>query len=451
MPPDVQFKPVGGGATPAREVPLRGPTQEAFLEASYLGPYEAADRIDERSQAQAQRAVDMYDAQAAQYIEQQHALERQQARRAQDFERLRADYDQTVQRLGEFQIDNNRLWANSSTMDKIGAGVLMFLGGAVGGDNNKVEKAIDDRMREDVELQQAAYKRGLDVLNGQKTAYGLAMEQYNSEDAAYHAAMAAAQQATAAKIAGMEAQWRGTDAANQADMLRGSYLEKANRSRAEGYKFLQPGFGSPKYKMFIRGQEVPGLVSEDKAQTYTIEHGVKPAEQVDLKMVEGGIQSTIAQQKAQAEAAAKGKENAVVLPNGETIYAPNPGEAGKMIDAIQAANETKALVAEAKRIRSDAVFRASPAARGRLEQIQQDLLEGYAVQHNMGALSDTDFDIAQKGTANLFNFGDAVEARLDRLYERAVAKVASRAATYPGTSAKSSGKMPGSFTAHGKK
>jgi hypothetical protein len=275
------------------------------MERSFEHPMLANEQIRERSQEQALREQQMYEHEANVALERQAAFERQAARRAQELQMLQADYQQTISDLSRFKVDNNRVWNNTSTLDKIGATLLAIIGGAAAGPggNNIVLQSLMGTINEDVDNQKRAYEAGLDFAKGQQTAYGMA-------NAAYHAAMAAGQEAVAMKIAGMKAQWKGTESANQADAVAGDLLFKADQNAAAGLKYLQPTMGSTKYKMKIRGQEVPGLVSEDKAQGYTIEHAVKPAERADDELLKGGVQSKLQSQKAQAERATKGDEGA---------------------------------------------------------------------------------------------------------------------------------------------
>ena len=78
---------------------------------------------------------------------------------------------------------------------------------------------------------------------------------------------------------------------------------------------------------------------------------------------------------------------------------------------------------------------------------QKDLVTQFAVQNKLGALSNADMDLAVGGTADLFQFGNGVEARLSRLSEESMRSRIDRVATYPGAPPKSAGVMPGSFTA----
>lgn len=448
-PGDVEFKPVKVGAQPAREVPVRGPQQNALLERSFEYPIVAAGDIAQRSTEQAAREQAMYEEQAERYQEQQAAMMRVQARREQELQHLRDNYSQTIDQLSTMKVDNNRVWNNASTMDKIGATLLVMLGafGGTGGDQSKnlPLQAVMGRIKDDVENQKRAYDLGLNLAKGQQTAYAMAMDQYGSEDAAYHAAMAAGQQAVAAKISGMGAQWKGTEAQNKAQAIQGEILSAADKNRADGLKYLQPTAGANKYQMTIRGQRLPGFVDEKRAQDVALEHGVKPAERTDEELVKGGIAQSTEAMKLRAAAAKDQKKHEVKLPNGEVVSAPSGEEADKLRELTVSGEKTRRLVEQAKKIREDSTFRVSPQGGAKLKQIQAELVTQFGVQNKLGALSSADMDLAVEGTADLFRWGNGVEARLDRLSQEAIRGRIDRVATYPGAPPKSSGVMPSGF------
>jgi hypothetical protein len=89
--------------------------------------------------------------------------------------------------------------------------------------------------------------------------------------------------------------------------------------------------------------------------------------------------------------------------------------------------------------------------RARLKQIQSELLTNFGVDHQLGALSDKDYEIAQSGTADLFAFGPGTDERLVRLGDSATAKLRDHVKTYANAPPKASGKMPASTTYHGEK
>jgi hypothetical protein len=304
MPPDVQFRPVGGGERPAREMPARGPTQNEHLMASFEDPLAAADRVDLRSAMQAQREADEYGIQADKALAREEAADKALMQRQAQLERLQMDYEDEVQKLGQFKFDDKRYWKKQDAGDLIGASLLMLFGGlgqASGAGNigfQYIMKQIDD----DLEAQKFDYMVQQDKAKGAHNAFAQAMDRFGSEDAAAGVARAASIDATMQKINQVQAQWKGVDASNAADMLRAQLMSERERTIAAGIKFVPSQVVGGKYKMFVRGQEVPGLVGEHEAQRIALEHGVKPAESADLKVVEGEIQARLEGIKAGAKA-----------------------------------------------------------------------------------------------------------------------------------------------------
>lgn len=446
--PDVQFSPVTSGGSPAREVSTRGPKQEALLDRSFEHPLIANEQIRDRNTEMAGREAEMYEQQAAQALERQAAFERQAQRRAQEMQMLQADYQQTIGELSRFKLDNNRVWNNTSTLDKIGATLLAIIGGVAAGPggNNIVLQSINGTIQEDVDNQKRAYEQGLELAKGQQSAFGMAMHRYQSEDAAYHAALAAGQEAVAAKINGMKAHWKGAQSQNEADAVAGDLLFKADQNKAAGMKYLQPTMGSTKYKMTVRGQEIPGLVSEDKAQGYTIEHAVKPGEEADKALLGGAIQGRLQSQKAQLDAQKAGKDHIVVLPNGDEIAAPTDKDAEKLRTLSMAVDNAQQLVAEAKRIRKSAGWHLDPGSIRRLEGIQSELTLAFKDRGGLGALSGPDMDLAVGATGKVANHvAPGIEAQLDQFTGRTNAALRNYVKTIKNAPPKSAGVMPGSF------
>jgi hypothetical protein len=451
MPADVQFRGVGGGVLPAHEAPTRGPVQNALLMGSYEEPLRAGEQIKLRSAIEAQHEADAYESMAADALKRQEAVQVAGMRRQAELDRLAQDYEAQIQSLGQMHLDSNRAWAQKSTGDKITTTLLVALGGLASlGDphgQNLAYNAVMKEIDQDVEAQKFDYMAGLDRAKGAQTAYALAMERYGQEDAATAAARSAALDYAAMKTAQIGAQWKGTESANAADEFIAKLRADRERTAAAGLQFVPAKAAGGGYKMYIRGQEVPGVVSEKQAQEYAVKYGVEPGQRIDEEMVKGGIQASI----KQGEHDAKAKDFAVNMPNGEVVHAPNEAEAKELRELTVSSREVSRLVSRAKQIRDDATFRASPEARAELRQIQSQLITHYGVQNKLGALSDSDRDLALAGTADLFNFGNGVEKTLNAYNQKAVQKVTDRVSTYPGAPAKSSGKMPSSFTAHGGK
>jgi hypothetical protein len=307
-PSDVQFRSAGGGGImPAREMSVRGPQQNAHLMQAFDAPMAAADNIGLRSQIQAAREEAVHEESAMQALRRQEAAQRVATHRQAELESLQADYEGQVEKLGQMHLDSNRWWANKTTGDKIGTAILAFLGGIGASDRrgngrNLALEAIMHEADQDVASQKFDYQVQSDRAHGAQNTFALAMERYQNEDAATAAARAAA------RVGQMQAQWKGTDAANYADDLRARIASERERTVAAGFKFVPAQAAPGKYKMYIRGQEIPGLVSEHDAQKYSIEHGVKPAERIDEEAFKGGLSLRGKQMEIDAKRAEKSDE-----------------------------------------------------------------------------------------------------------------------------------------------
>ncbi len=448
--PPVAFRQTGGGS-PAREVYARGPNQSGLLEASFVPGQEAAERIGQRGQAAAEREASFYDQQAEQYLKQQEAMQRVQSRRQHELAQLQADYSDTIQQLGNSKVDGNRLWANSSTLEKIGTVALAFLGGMTGGTDGIVARTIEKRIQDDVDLQKFDYEKGLNVAKGQQTAYGMAMERYGSEDAAYHAATAAAQMAAASKVAGMAAQWKGVDAQNQADALISQLQSQSLHSSAEGWKYL-PATAGGQYRAAYRGVALPAPMTGAQANAMAIEHNIKPYEKGQEEVLKGGIQSTIEGEKAgYAERKAvieRGKDMAgrtVVLPTGEQFVAPSEKDAQTLRGASKAMNDVQRDVEEALKIRQDASWLVSPEKYGRLNQIQKKMELAVKDEKQLGQLTTSDLEIIKGLTADLTSVNPNVENKLMNFRRDTAGSLSNLVKTMPGASVQAQGGLPDSY------
>lgn len=347
MPPDVQFVRVGGGSSPAREAPTMGPQQQGHLLASFAPQERAAEAIADRTQQQAINEQVVYQQQAEAAQARQEAAVAVKQRRTDELESLQQDYSDTVAKLGQMHLDSNRWWATKTTGDKIATGILAFLGGlgAMGtGGPNLAWEAIRRDMDADIEAQKFDYQTQMDRAKGAQNAFAMAMDRYGSEDAATAAARAAALDFAQAKVGQLQGQWKGIDAQNAADDLRGRIAAEREKTIASGFRYVPATQQASRYAMMVRGQMMPGTVSEEKAQEAWFKHQVDPAERVDEEMVKGGI-------KAATEKAAAGSKKDEKVEEGAKHIAAKLQEAG--VPAARSAAE-----------KAQAALTASPGGKG---------------------------------------------------------------------------------------
>lgn len=449
-PADVQFRPVGGGVAPAHEADIRGPRQNAHLMASFEDPLAAADRMDLRSSMQAQREADEYDIQAERAQQREEAAQKVALQRQAQMERLSQDYEDSVQKLGQMKLDGNRWWANKSTPDKIGTAILAFVGGLSvfdpkGNGRNLAYEAIMREADQDVEAQKFDYMVQGEQAKGAHNAFAMAMDRFHNEDAAAGVARAAAIDFSLAKLGKVQAEWKGTDAQNAADDLRARLLSERERTIATGIRFVPAAASPGKYQMIVRGQVIPGLVDEKRAQDIALEHGVKPVEKTDEILTQGGVNVALENQKAQAAAAKGQKELSVRLPNGEIVKAPTPDEHQKLTELASSVQETSRLVARAKQLREEG-FRTNPGNYGELQSIQQQLRVQAGVQGKLGALAKEDLNIVDGeigALSNPLSVSSAPDRALQAWLEKSNAMIHQRVSTYPDAPAGAKGDVSG--------
>ena len=302
-PTQVEYLPVGGGTVPAHEQYMRGPQQHEHAMASFEPNAAAAGRINDRTQEQVIDERLHFQEQADRAIDRQQVAEATLARRQQEMQARFADYQSQIARLGEMKLDNNRLWNKSTTGDKIGAGIALFLGGLFGGPQNKVYDALIKSIDDDVESQKFDYQVAQDRAKASQTAFGMMMDRYGTEDAASAAARAAALDYAMAKTGQISAQWKGVDSANAADKLTADLAAEKERTIANGFKFIPAQAAGQRYKMAFRGHVAPGTFTEAQAQANFLKHQTEPyqADDRELTKVEAGTAGHIATERAKMQ------------------------------------------------------------------------------------------------------------------------------------------------------
>ncbi|MES2338892.1 MAG: hypothetical protein V4537_12420 [Pseudomonadota bacterium] len=443
----------GGGAVnvPAKETELRGPTLKAAQvdrNAAFAG---AAQAVTERAQETAAGDFAIALEQERKAGIREDAANYTANERAQEMEQRQADFDQSVKAMGEAgTVDPSRFFSSAGTGQKIAMMVSLLVGGlaeAKGAKNTGAE-AIKAVAANDVKAQEFAYNATRDQANAKQTAFSMAMQKYNNVDAARAAARAASMDVLTAQLAKQAALWKGTEAENRATIAIADLQNDRMNQIQQGVAFApgrQVAVG-PSWVdadgIHYNEQQVRDLKKEERGQ----EH--------DIRKIGAQTAGDVIKEGAKVDKTAAKEERAlsVQLPNGDVVKARDSTQAKELADASASIHETNRLVAEAKKIREGEGFRVygSPA-RARLEQIQKNLITGYAVQHNLGAISGPDMELATGGTAKLFDVGPGPEAALDGLSETAQANLRNKVKTLPDAPGTAKGAMPSSFTPHGAK
>jgi hypothetical protein len=437
----------GGGVLPAHEVDLRGPTLKAAQDATAAATQGAIESTTGRTEAMAQREYDMAYEQEQMARARQVAIERSAAEREQELQSLQTDFHASVQALSQAAVDPNRFWATRSTGQRTMAMASLILGGfASGGGPNMGLEIINQAIDRDINAQMQSYQLKRDVVAGKQTAFAMAMQKYQNADAARAMARAAALDVVQAQAAQMGALWKGTEAANRSDQLMAQLQADKMNQIAQGVRFVQAQATGP---VFMDRHGITYDMNQARQVATTFRADEQKREEIGLNKAGDVI---VAGAKASAEQQAKQQAHRVVLPTGEVFSAPSEKDAGEVRDLVTSTQEVRRLIAEAKAIRENAAVAGvplSPSERGKLASIQSDLITNFAVQHKLGALSESDRDLALQGTSDLFALGPKADAQLERLNQSSTAKLHSRLKTYEGAPAKATGKMPGSFAQHG--
>lgn len=228
----------GGGMTKAREIEHRGPTLLRAQDARNLASEETIGRVGDRNANMAQQEYDLALDQERQARVREAATQQSLIERDEEMAQRQADFDSTVKQLGKLgTIDRDRFWASRSTAGKIAGFAELMLSG-FRGTPSMLMKRIDD----DVKAQEFAFYATRDTAQAKQTAFSQAMQKYQNADAARAMARAAAIDVTQAQFAQMAAKWKGTEAANRADMAMAALQDEKMMQIANGIQFVPPQY-----------------------------------------------------------------------------------------------------------------------------------------------------------------------------------------------------------------
>jgi hypothetical protein len=426
----------GAGMSKAMERELRGPTLLGAQGTRNAASEATIGRVGDRNEAMAAQEYGVALDQERQARAREAATAQSQAEQAEEMQQRQADFDSTVQQLGKMgQIDQSRWWASRSTGQKI-AGIVELMVSGFTGAQSMVMKSIDN----DIKAQEFAYYATRDTANAKQTAFSMAMQKYQNADAARAVARAAAIDVTQAQLAQVGAKWKGTDAANKADMAMAALQDEKMMQIANGIQFVPSQYVGRRFM-----DPRTGLIySEAEAKAMSAKVDERDFEN-RKQVADTGGKLMVADVNNQAEMLKAGQQaqgQQVALPNGDTVRAPSTEEASKLRGLAASVNTTRRLVNEAIQIRSDPTFRADRSARARLEQIQAHLTVQFKNQAELGALSKDDYTLSKEGTANLFDLGSSVESRLRHVQSISEGAVTDRVKTYADAPATAKGELP---------
>jgi hypothetical protein len=289
-------------AVPERETELRGPQlreAQGNRNAAFEGAIAA---VTERSQQTAAADYAIALEQQRKAAIQEDAANYTQAERASEMEQRQADFDQSVKALSQQSYDPNRFWANASTEQKIASFVALLVGGLAQAKGAPVNAGAEEikRMRDqDLRAQEFAYNASRDTVNAKQTAFAMAMQKWNNVDAARAAARAAANDTIAAQLAGQAALWKGTDAANRAQMAMAALQDDRAAQIAAGVAFtpahtvaVGAQYVDPRTGLVYNEKEAHGVVEKiDEREAKAQEQGRNIAGQILVEREKSGAKA----------------------------------------------------------------------------------------------------------------------------------------------------------------
>jgi hypothetical protein len=443
----------GGGVITAHELERRGPSLLAAQGNRNEASEQTIDRVNARNQDMALQEQAVLLDQERQARAREAAMQQSFAERDEEMAQRQADFDGTVKQLGKMgTLDRDRFWASRSTGQKIAGFIEMALSGF-----NRAPSLLQKRIDDDVKAQEFAFYATRDTAQAKQTAFAQAMQKYQNADAARSMARAAGIDTVQAQLAQMGAKWKGTDAANRADMASAALQDEKMMQIANGVQFI------PAQSTGRRFYDPRTGLSYSEAEAKAMSAKVDERNFENLKQDAGiGGQMTVEQMKAQTElqktkAAAQKDvgERIVRLPNGDVIQAPSDKEAGTLRDLSSSSHDVRRLLARVKEIKSSDTWRMSPGDQGELESIQQQLRTSFSVAAQLGALSKDDVKIADGAVGDITSVSSSGERALGAYQAKVESAWRNRVKTYENSPHTARGELPpeaaASFTPAGGK
>lgn len=237
---------VGGGGVvnvPAKETEMRGPTLRAAQVERNAAIQGAIDAVNERSQQTASQdfAVALQQQRRAQTYE--DAANYSAAERAEELAQRQADFDQSVKALSQMQRADGNAFAGKNPLQQIGMLVSLTLGGFLQGKTgraNPAQEMMNSFMDRELKAQELNYQMAKGTAQEKQTAFSMAMQKYGNVDAARAAARAAMMDSFQTELVQQGARWKGTDAANRAQMAAAALQDEKMAQIAAGIQFM-PG------------------------------------------------------------------------------------------------------------------------------------------------------------------------------------------------------------------
>ncbi len=224
----------GGGVIPEHEFDRRGPSLKGAQGVRNVASEQTIDRVNDRNQGMADQEYGLALDQERQARAREAALQQSFAERDEEMAQRQADFDGAVKQMGKLgTIDRDRFWASRTTGQKIAGIIELACSGF-----NRAPSLLMKRIDDDVKAQEFAYHATRDTAQAKQTAYSMAMQKYQNADAARAMSRAAAMETVQAQFAQVSAKWKGTEAANRADMASAALQDEKMMQIANGIQFI---------------------------------------------------------------------------------------------------------------------------------------------------------------------------------------------------------------------
>lgn len=444
--PEQRFVQVSGGhSAPAHDVQTKSAATMAGYEQAHQAAEQGVQDSAMRAREDEARIAATYEQQARHQMAQADAQEVAGVKRAQELDAVRSDIDTTSQQLAKTKIDPKRAFKNMSGGEKALSIFSVLLGGVasgLAGTKNVALAQFEKQMDRDIKAQEFAYQAGMDRLGAQKSDYAMAMQKYGQEDAA--ASMSRLSYLDAAKMQVEQAMThaKGSDKLDHLQDVHAQILEKRAKVHDAATKYVQASRSGPTYLDTRYGD----VVSREKANARKGHEGELAYKNM-LAITKGtALESAKAQAKVEAEGAKDLTARTFVAPDGRAVVARTPAEAQDLSKAAASVRKVQGMVQRASKLREKRLSTLNPLEQRRiaaeLKSIQSDMVTEYGVQHQMGALSGPDMELAVGGVGNIASWAPGSDAGT-REYMRTVYRGwNTRLASLPGAPANTAGAAP---------
>lgn len=445
---------IGGGGVvnvPERETEMRGPTLRAAQVDRNAAIQGAIDAVNERSQATAAQdfAIALQQQRRAQTYE--DAANYSAAERSEELAQRQADFDESVKALSQMQRADGNAFAGKNPLQQIGMIVSLTLGGFIQGKRGGTNPGLDmmnafaDR---ELKAQELNYQMAKGTAQEKQTAFAMAMQKYGNVDAARSAARAAMMDSFQTELAQQSARWRGTDAANRAQMLTAALQDEKMAQIQQGIQFVpgrQVATGPTwvdEHGITYNEKGAQEVAKELRGQEHEMRKG---AQGIAGKLLEEGAKAEVSQGK-------DSRQQRVRLHTGEIVRAPSDTEAGKLRDISAGVQQAQSLVEEARKIREGKAW-VVPGTKehARLQTIQSELTLAFKDRGGLGALSGPDMGLANSATGDITSIRPGTDEKLKAFSEHTNKALRSRVGTYADATPSARGEMPASLVIHGQK